>query len=200
MNKKVLAIFVTLIAVAMLATPIVGMTQAEKGQPQTIEATFELRNPATIPYAGGFNPPTSVKYFGPISPAYVGPVNPDGYKYQVQKELLAWGIVDCGPLGIGKMTADMKFYFFDAETKEGFMLLVYYLEFDGDHGDYEGTLTGNFQVDTIIANKVLSYEGKGIFAVGTGELKDIKIDVSVNVALIKGIAYGEMTCITWGLP
>ena len=205
-RKTILAI--TLLMTAIIAIPLVGTVQAcPRNHATTFEATFELRNPATTPYPGAFTPPTSTEYFGPTDPTWIDPTNPEGYKYRVQKGLVAWGTIDCGLLGIGKLTITLDYYRHNFETAKGLWLATYYLEFDGLHGDYEGTLTGKFLQEAIIEpppTSTLYAEGNGIFLKGSDDLNNVKMLAFVYSELNFGvpmpwISYGEMTCTIWGL-
>jgi len=207
MNKKILAIFFTLLTAVMLTTPLIGTAQAcRTRRPQNFEATFELRNPESTPYAGGFSPATSTTYWGPQDPAWINPdLNPDGYKYSISRGLIAWGTIDCGPLGIGKMTLTQDFWFQDHETSTGFVIATYCFEFDGDYGDYIGTLTGHVIKKTCTEFPTFYSEGRGTFVKGTGDLKHIRIianvDIEANILLAPPlILNGELTGRIWGLP
>jgi hypothetical protein len=207
MNKKLLVMAVAFIAVAMLATPMVGTAEAcrWRRRPQPFEATFQLRNPASEPYAGGFTPPTT-EHFGPTDSAWVNPfLNPDGYKYMLSKGLVAWGTIDCGALGKGKMTLTQKWWFNNFETLLGVTMVSYLLEFDGEYGDYEGSISAIFLSKTDSTNPTLFItEGNGIFFKGTGDFEGVKIianeNHSIDVTQFPLIINGEFTGRIWGLP
>ena len=147
MNKKIMVMAISILTLVMLTTPFIGTAQACRSickHSSTFDATFELRNPNTTPYPGGFTPPISTKYFGPIDSAYVTLGNPEGHKYALMKGYVIWGTVDCGPLGLGKLTITQNYWRHNYETDSGILSTIYYLEFDGNYGDYVGTLTGRF--------------------------------------------------------
>jgi hypothetical protein len=206
-KRKVLVIAVALMAVTMLVTPMVGTAQAFRPRrPLTFEATFELRNPATFPYPGDFNPPTSTEYFGPTDHAWEGPANPEGHKYQLMKGYAIWGTADCGPLGIGKLTMTQNYWLNNLETMRGIISLIYHLEFDGDYGDYEGTLTGNSFGIIWRVGEIWYTKEMVMFLEGTGDFNNVKMTANVNwyVDFAEGplqyIYYGKMLCTAWGLP
>jgi hypothetical protein len=205
LNKKALIAIFTLLAVAMLATPLVGTAQAcRRRKSQAFEATFELRNPESTPYSGGYTPSASTVYWGPQDDAWINPsLNPDGYRYSLAKGLIAWGTIDCGPLGIGRMTLTQKSSFTNHETSMGYVIATYYIEFDGMHGDYVGTLTGTFFKKTWVEFPMFYSEGKGAIFKGTGNLEGIKItanvDIEINLTVQPLIVYGELTGRIWGL-
>jgi hypothetical protein len=206
MNKKLLVTAVAFIAVALLATPMVGTAEACRWRrSQPFEATFVLRDPNSTPYPGGITPPTT-EYFGPTDPAWINPfLNPDGYKYLLNKGLVAWGTIDCGPLGIGKMTFTQKWWFNNFETLLGVTMVNFLLEFDGEHGEYEGSISGTFFLKTDSTDPTMyMVEGKGIFFKGTGDFEGVKIianenhsiDVTQSPLIINGALAGRI----WGLP
>jgi hypothetical protein len=205
-NKKVLVMAVALMAVAMLATPLMGTAQACRWRrSQSFEATFVLRDPNSTPYPGGFTPPTS-KHFGPTDPAWINPfINPDGYKYLLDKGFVGWGTIDCGPLGIGKITYNQKWWLNNFETLLGTTMVNFILEFDGEHGDYEGSISGIFLLKTDSTNPVmLVTQGKGIFLKGTGDFEGVKIIANeihtTDTTQFPLVMNGELTGRIWGLP
>lgn len=207
MNKKILVTAVALMAVAMLAIPMVGTAQAcrWRRRSQPFEATFVLRDPNSTPYPGGVTPGTSTK-FGPTDPAWINPfLNPDGYKYMLNKGLVAWGPIDCGALGIGKMTYTQIWWFNNFETLMGTTMVSILLEFDGEHGDYEGSISGTFLLKTDSTNPALFIsEGKGIFLKGTGDFEGVKIianeNYSIDTTQFPLVMNGELAGRIWGLP
>lgn len=207
MRRKLLAI-VKALAVVLLATPLFETAQAWGWRrPLTFEATFELRNPATTPYPGGVDV-TSItnEYFGPTDPALITPQNPEGHKYHVMKGYAIWGTADCGPLGIGKLTMTQNYWLNNLETKKGIISLIYHLEFDGDHGNYMGTLTGNSFGIIWLVGDIWYTKEIVMFLEGTGDFNNVKMTAGVNwnVDFAEGplqfIYYGEMMCTAWGLP
>ncbi len=189
-------------AVVMLLVPTVSAWGYRRGV-EPYKATFQLRNPASTPYPGGNTLPTSTEFFGPQDPAWVKAENPDGYKYRLAKGLTAWGTIDAGPLGIGKMSLNQRYWLTNYETGIGYVLANYNLEFDGSYGDYLGTLTGTFVLKLKLEFPKFIIEGSGAFLGGTGDLKNIKIianaDIEIGIASLPYIMDGEFTGRIWGL-
>jgi hypothetical protein len=80
----------------------------------------------------------------------------------------------------------------------------YDIEFTGEYGVYEGTLSGIFMMNTLLEPPMFFTEGKGSFFKGTDDLKNIKVitnaDFEVNVGTPPpNIVYGEMSGRIWGL-
>lgn len=209
MNRKVLVIAVALLAAVMLATPLLCTAEACGfrriwRRSQTFEATFELRNPESEPYPGGEILATP-EFFGPTNPDWITPMNTEGHKYHIMKGMVAWGCIDCDQLGIGMMTMNQKFWLHNYETSKGIALLSCDIEFTGEYGDYEGTLTGIFKMNTVLEPPMFLAEGKGSFFKGTDDLKNTKIISNINYEVNVGapppnIVYGEIAGRMWGLP
>jgi hypothetical protein len=145
MNKKVLVIALAILAAAMLATPLIGTTQACLCRTKITREPYHAQYTVHLTYPGT----TEVKG-----------------DYTIAKGAIAQGAYD-GPLGVGTMTAELQILVVNTVTGKAWSIFKNTLVINsGPYG--AGTMVGFSWF--VYANSPLPYDG-GTLLCGSGNLK-----------------------------
>ena len=178
MKKKIPVLFVGLITLMMLVTPLVSAVGARRNISQNFTATVRLCDPTTDP-AGSYTAGIT-RYVGPknaVTPPLSG-ANPEGRLYQLQSGSVFRGIIDCDQLGIGTMETTQLILLMNQETAEGSGMFKWKWDF-GSKGTIEGIYKGEQKVEF----PTMNFGGSALLCKGTGDLHNVKIAVTYEGTL-----------------
>jgi hypothetical protein len=176
MKKRIPVLFVSLIALMMLVTPLVSAVGARRNISQNFTATVRLCDPATDP-AGSYTAGIT-KYVGPknsVTPPLSG-ANPEGRLYQLQSGSVFRGIIVSDLLGEGTMESTQLILLMNQETSEGSGMFKWKWVFDNP--TCKGTIEGIYKGEQTVAFPNMIFGGTALLCKGTGDLHNVKIAVT----------------------
>lgn len=185
----------------MLATPIVSAVGVRRNMSQDFTATVTMCDPTTDPegeYVAG-----TTTYFGPKDSAVPPiPANPENRKYSKNKGGMFFGVIDSDQLGEGTMTSLPIIGIMDQEAGQGSGVFKWKWEFDNP--TCTGTIEGVYKGEQTIVFPIMTIEGSALLCKGTGDLKNVKIEVSeylvtLNVLTFTTLGFtGTLDGTMWG--
>ena len=186
MNKKLLILPITLLAIAMVTTPLVSAMGVKRNLSDDFTATVRMCDPTTTP-PGSYIPGT-MTYVGPKDSAVApNPANPENRKYQLSSGATFFGVIDSNQLGEGIMTSTPIHGFMNLETGEGSGVFKWKWEFD--NAICEGTIEGIYTGDQFMTFPMMDIEGSALLCKGTGDLQNVKIEVSEYLVTLNVLTF-----------
>ena len=204
-KKKTLSLFITLLALAFLATPIASAMGVKRNLSDDFTATVRLCDPTTTP--PGSNAPGPAKYVGPKdSDVPPNPANPENRKYQLTSGATFFGVINSDQLGEGTMTSILIIGIMDQEAGMGFGVFKWKCEFDNEI--CKGTIEGIYKGEQTLVFPSMDIEGSALLCKGTGDLQNVKIEVysymgTLNVLIFTTLGFSadaEGTIWGWTPP
>ena len=175
LKKKMVSLSITLLALALLASPIVSAMGVKRNLSDDFTATVRMCDPTTTP-PGSFAPGPA-KYVGPKDSAVPpNPANPENRKYQLTSGAVFFGVINSDELGEGTMTSIPIIGIMDQEAGMGFGVFKWKWEFDNEI--CEGTIEGIYKGEQTMVFPNMYIEGSALLCKGTGDLQNVKIEVS----------------------
>jgi len=178
MNKKIPVLFVSLVTLMMLVTPLVSAVGVRRNISEPFAATVRMCDPTTSP-PGSFTPGIT-KYVGPKDSAVAPhPANPDNRLYSLQSGNTFFGVLDSDLLGMGTMESTVLLGLMDQEAGIGSGVFKWKWVFDNP--TCEGTIEGIYKGEQTLVFPTMTIVGSALLCKGTGDLQNVKIEVTSYV-------------------
>lgn len=170
----VLSVVLTLTLILPII-PLASSAEIPNNLSQDFTGTARICDPTTDP--AGYFVPGLTKYVGPKdSEVTPNPANPDNRRYSISSGSIFFGVIDVDCLGVGTMESEPIHGFMDQETGVGWGVFKWTWVFDNP--TCSGTIEGIYKGEQIIAFPTMSIQGTAMLCKGTGDLQNVKIEVT----------------------
>jgi hypothetical protein len=177
---------IAILTFVIMTTPLVGAVGVRRNMSQDFTATVRMCDPTTTP-AGTFTP-GSTKYVGPKDSAIPPNVdNPDNRLISLQSGSIFFGVIDSDQLGMGTMESTVLIGLMDQEAGEGSGVFKWKWVFDNP--TCKGSIEGVYKGEQTIVFPMMDIEGSALLCKGTGDLQNVKIEVSSYVSTLNVITF-----------
>jgi hypothetical protein len=181
MNKKMIVISASITLTLMLLIIPLASAAVPRNISQDLTGTARMCDPDTEP-KGNFIPGIT-KYVGPKdSEVNPRPDNPENRRDQISSGAIFFGVIDIDCLGSGTMKSESIHGVINQETGEGYGVFKWTWVFNNDV--CKGTIEGIYKGEQIIAPPTMTIQGTAILCKGTGDLQNVKIEVTNYQAVL----------------